>query len=864
MKFNFFYLKSVTTKISFILLVLLIISCNAVKKVQEDQHLLTENKIFVNDEEISKRQIFDQLYQEPNAKLPLLGIPLKLHIYNAANPNPDTTFYKWLHKKPKREKRLINWLSKKQVEKIGQSYVGFHEFLEDAGEAPVILNKEKTERSASRLKAWYWNHGWFNVETDYNIEKLENKRAKVEYRIKPHQAYILDSIAERIASPQADSVYQQHKEESLVVSGEQFETDKFNAERDRIVSLFRNNGFYHFEQEYISFDADTIDTNHKVNIDLVIADRNIQKEDTAYTVPYRAHYISDVNIFTDYKYSNQNKPITDSASFKGYTLYSFDKMNYKPEAIADAVFIKKGEVYRDSDRSLTYRRMNQLGIFKYPDIQYMPDPRDSTGTQLITNIFLTPKEKFGVDFNFDVSRSNIQDFGIGFGGSLLIRNVFGGAETLEIGGRGSIGSSNDAADSEDRFFNISEIGADVNLSFPKIAFPINTDGIIPKSMFPFTTVSAGVSTQQNIGLDKHNVTGKFNYRWYPNDELTHRLDLIDLQYVRNLNSSNYFNVYRNSFSRLNNIAQNNFDQVDNSYFNEDSNPNDDNLPNLSIPDGAQSFIRDFNNNAYNFSSEENQITRNIIERRNRLTQDNLILASNFSYIKNTKENIYDQDFTQFRFKVEAAGNTLSLVAPLLNLDKNDNDNYNLFGVEFSQYGKFETDFIKHWDLGQQNIFAIRALGGIAVPYGNSNSIPFARSFFAGGANDNRGWQAYDLGPGSSGGINEFNEANMKITLNAEYRFNLFGQLNSAVFVDAGNIWNVLDNVEDERSRFTSIKDFREIAVSSGLGLRYDLSFFVIRFDVGFKTYNPAYNRQEWFQHYNFAHAVYNVGINYPF
>ena len=117
MKFNFFYLKSVTTKISFILLVLLIISCNAVKKVQEDQHLLTENKIFVNDEEISKRQIFDQLYQEPNAKLPLLGIPLKLHIYNAANPNPDTTFYKWLHKKPKRENRLINWLSKKQVEK---------------------------------------------------------------------------------------------------------------------------------------------------------------------------------------------------------------------------------------------------------------------------------------------------------------------------------------------------------------------------------------------------------------------------------------------------------------------------------------------------------------------------------------------------------------------------------------------------------------------------------------------------------------------------------------------------------------------------------------------------------------------------
>jgi len=844
--------------------VLLIISCNAVKKVKDDEHLLIENKILVNEEEVQKRNIYDQLYQKPNVKLPLLGIPLKLHIYNAANPNPDTTFYNWLRKKPKREKRLINWLSKKQLEKFGQSIVGFNEFLEETGEGPVILSKDKTERSATRLKAWYWNHGWFNAETGYEITKFNNKRAKVDYTVKPNTPYLVDSISERIASPQADSVYQRYKEESLVKKGEQFETDKFDAERGRIVSLFRNNGFYHFEQEYISFDADTINTNHKVNIDLVIADREISKQDTSYTVPYRAHYISDVNIFTDYKFENQDQPIIDSASYKGYTLYSFEDMRYKPEAIADAVFIKKGDVYRDLDRSLTYKRMNEIGIFKYPDIQYMSDPRDSTGTKLISNIFLTPKPKFGVDFNFDVSRSNIQDFGIGFGGSLLIRNIFRGAETLEIGGRGSIGSSKDAAESEDRFFNISEIGADANLTFPKIAFPINTDKLIPKFMSPFTTLSAGVSTQQNIGLDKQNVTGKLNYRWYPNKELTHRLDLLDLQYVRNLNSGNYFNVYRNSFDRLNDIAQNNIDQVNPAYFSEDEDPIDNNLPNLKIPEGTQAFIRDFNNNQFSLNAEENRIAQNIIERSTRLTQDNLILASSFSYIKNTRESIYDLQFSQFRLKLEAAGNTLSLLSPLLNFNQRSDNNYELFGVQFSQYAKLETDFIKHWDLGQKNVFAIRALGGIAIPYGNSNSIPFARSFFAGGANDNRGWQAYDLGPGSTGGINEFNEANMKITLNAEYRFNLFGQLNSAVFVDVGNIWNVLDNVEDEPSKFSSISDLQELAVSSGLGLRYDLSFFVIRFDVGFKTYNPAFNKQEWFQDYNFANAVYNVGINYPF
>ncbi|SHI36439.1 Surface antigen [Mesonia phycicola] len=864
MKFNFFYLKSVTTKISFILLVLLIISCNAVKKVKDNQHLLTENKIFVNNEEISTRQIYDQLYQEPNAKLPLFGIPLKLHIYNAANPQPDTLFYNWLHKKPKREKRLIRWFSKKQLEQIGQSYVGLHKYLEEIGEAPVVVSEQKSESSSTRLKAWYWNHGWFNAETDYKINKLEHKRAKVDYYIKTHQPYKLDSISERIASPQADSIYQLHKEESFIKKGAQFETDKFNAERERIVNLFRNNGLYHFEQEYISFEADTINTDHQVNIDLVIADRQITKEDTTYTVPYHAHFISDVNIITDYKYQNRNNAIKDSASYKGYTLYSFDELKYKPEAIADAVFIKKGQVYRDLDRSLTYRRMNQLGIFKYPDIQYMADPRDSTGTNLITNIFLTPKPKFGVNYDFDISRSNIQDFGIGFGGSLSIRNIFGGAETLEIGGRGSIGSSKDAADSDDKFFNISEIGADVNLSFPKIAFPINTDGIIPKSMFPFTTISAGVSSQQNIGLDKQNVTGKFNYKWYPSQELTQKLDLVDLQYVRNLNSGNYFNVYENSFSRLNEIAQDNYDQVNASYFETDDDPTDDNLPDLSIPDGTTAFINDINNGVYTLTSDESQTASDIIERRDRLTQDNLILATSFSYIKNTRENIYDQEFTQFRLKLEMAGNTLSLIAPLLNFDKNSSNNYNLFGVQFSQYGKVETDFIKHWDLGQQNVLAIRALGGIAIPYGNSNDIPFARSFFAGGANDNRGWQAYDLGPGSTGGINEFNEANMKITLNAEYRFNLFGQLNSAFFVDAGNIWNVLDNVEDEESKFTSLSDLSELAVSSGLGLRYDFSFFVIRLDVGFKTYNPAYNKQKWFQEYNFSNAVYNVGINYPF
>jgi len=855
-------LKAVPAKITFLLLVLFISSCNPVKRVKDNQHLLTKNNILVNDERISTRQIYNQLYQEPNVKL--LSFPLRLHIYNLADPTPDTSFTHWLDKKEKRRARLKSIYSDKQVKRIRRAYISFNEFLEETGEAPTIVSEEKTKKSANRLKAWYWNHGWFNVETDYEITKNDNQRAQVDYIVTPHQPYFVDSITKRIKSPVADSLYREKEIEANVKEGKQFNTDDFEAERERITSQFRNSGLFHFEKEYISFDADTINTNHKANIDLVIANREITKLDSTYTVPYKIHYISKVNIFPDYAYENKSKPVTDSTSYKGYDIYSFEKLKYKPKAISDAVFIKKGEVYKDIDRSLTFKRMNELGQFKYPNIQYVPDPEDSTGTQLISNVFLTPKPKFGVTYNFDVSRSNIQDFGIGFGGSLLIRNIFKGAENLEISGRGSIGSSKDAAESEDRFFNISEIGGDLSLTFPKIAFPfINTENIIPKSMSPFTTLSIGASTQQNIGLDKQNVTSKYSYRWYPNTELTHKLNLLDLQYVRNLNTSNYFNVYRNSFSRLNEIAQENISNVNPNYF-EELPEGDTGAPDLIIPSGVNRFINDINSNDVSLPSDELREAKNIIERKERLTEDNLILATSFNYIKNTRENIYDNEFTQFRFKIEASGNTLALAANLLNLKSNKSDNFDLFGVQFSQYLKGEIDFIKHWDLGNKNVIAARALGGLAAPYGNSNSIPFARSFFAGGANDNRGWQAYDLGPGSTGGVNEFNEANMKITFNLEYRFNLFGALNSALFVDVGNIWNVLDNVEDEAAQFNTIKDLEELSVSSGLGLRYDLDFFVIRFDVGFKTYNPAANQEKWFRDYNFSNAVYNVGINYPF
>ncbi len=858
-------MKSITAKIPLFLVVALLWSCNPVKRVKDGQYLLTKNSIYVDSSKISKTVVYDQLYQEPNVKLPLINFPLRLHIYNTAKPNADSLFINWLKRKPNREKHLINFLSKKQVERLGQDYVDWQKFKQRIGQEPVIVSKEKTEKSLERLKAWYWNRGWFNVESSYQIDTLKDKRAEVSYYLNLHNPYKIDSLSHNIKSPVIDSLYKAHKIDRLIRPGQQFDSRRFDWERQRLTNLLRNNGLYYFDQENIIFNIDTIHTNHRALVETVISNREIKTQDSSYTVPFKVHHISDVNIFTNYVKNGQRLPITDSIHYDNYTLFSSGKSEYKSKALTGAVFIKKGEVYSDRARTLTYDRMSDLGVFNYPDIQYMKDPRDSTNTDLIANVFLRSRKKFGMTYDLDLSHSNIQDFGIRAGTSLLIRNVFHGLETLEIGARASIGSSRDAAvEAQNQFFNISEIGATVKLNFPKIIFPFNLSHIIPKSMSPFTVLSAGISTQTNIGLDKQSLTGKYTFRWKPNSEQNLHLNLIDLQYVRNLNPGNYFNIYRNSYTRLNQIAENHVELINPNYF-EQNNPVLSPAPKLTNPEGINAFIHDLRSGAdFNLTAEEQDEASALIERKDRLTENNLIFGTSFNFSKNTRESIYDDEFTQFRFNIEAMGNSLALLSSLTGRDKDEHGSYKIAGVRFSQYLKFETDFIKHWDLGHQNIFAIRLMGGIAIPYGNSESIPFVRSFFAGGTNDNRAWRPYGLGPGSSGSPNEFNEANMKLSFNAEFRFNLFGALNSAVFVDVGNIWNVLDNVEDERARFDSFSDFTELAVGTGFGLRYDFDFFVIRIDLGFKTYDPAYNKQTWFENYNFAHSTLNVGINYPF
>lgn len=852
-------LKRDLTKISlFTVLISLFFSCDAVKRVPEGKYLLTENTILVDSVETKDAGVYSQLAQKPNPSIPLIGVPLGLHIYNLADPQPDSTYYKWLHKNPKREERLIRLFSKKQVDQIDSSYVGFNKWLQKSGDAPVIISEARIDKSVDRLKRWYASYGYFNDEVDYTIipSEKKKKRAEIVYKVKRHQPYFIgDSIAEKISSPAIDSLFQLKKDNSFIKPGKQYAATDFVNERDRLTILFRNSGFYHFEQEYVGFEADTVNTGHKADITYIIPDRKITEGDSTRTVPFKVHTINEVRIVTDYSYENRNKQFQDSISFNGYKIYSYGKMRFRPKAITSAISITPGTIFKDIDRTLTYNQLSDLRIFKYPNISYNEIATDTTGKLLNSTILLTPRDRFTLGVDFDAFTSTIQQFGISFSGSMTFRNIFRGAEILEVSGRGSLGSSKDAADRESKFFNISEFGGDVKLTFPRILFPIKTEKIIPKYMSPTTSVSFGYSVQNNIGLDRQTSNAIFNYRWKPSKILTYQVDLFNLQFVRNLNPENYFNVYKSSYSILNGIAR----DLDYTFNNPGANPF------LEVPTETDQFINDVLSGEIYATPTTYREVLSIYERQLRLSENNLIFASNVTMTRDTRENLNDNNFSRLRIKLESAGNLLSGISSLAGLSKNEQDNYEILGIAYSQYGKVEAEYIKHWELDRKNSIAIRAFGGIAIPYGNSNNIPFTRSYFAGGTNDNRGWRAYDLGPGSSGSVLDFNDANFKLALNAEYRYTILGDLKGAFFVDAGNIWNVLDDVDIPAFRFDGIADLKETAVASGFGLRYDFGFFVFRFDIGFKTHDPGRPVGErWFKDYNFAHAVYNIGINYPF
>lgn len=856
-----------TAKISLLFLVAMLNACNTLKRVGENQLLVKGNTIYADSTEVKDADVKSLVVQEPNRTI--LGYPLRLNLYNLAKQNPDSSFHSWLYRKKKREQRLINILSKKQVERLGESFLvsGINDWLKKTGEAPAILDTVKTRRTLERMKAYYDSKGYFNNNTSFEIDTLpKGERAKVDYKIELGEPFTVDSVSREIASKAIDSIYALNTLGSFIKKGERFDLRKFGSERERLSTIFRNTGIYNFQESSISYDIATDTTklgdDQKMNIELNIENFKRRGDSAITSAEYKVYRFNRINIYTDYLFDERDRDQKFIRS-GNYTIFYRNKLRFNAKTLTNAVFFEKDSVYREIDRTRTYRQITNLGVFKYPTIAPVADDENAT---LDTNIYLATKPRYSLGMSFELTRSNIQQVGLALNPSLQARNLFGGAENLSITGRLSIGNSSDRSITDSRFFNIQEFGADANLDIPSIWFPFfNTKKIIPSYTLPRTRISLGTSFQKNIGLDKQAFNTVLGYNWVPSDHIKHNIELVNLQFVRNVNTERFFNVYGNSFTQLNNIATAD-EYLNNPLLTEFFEPRvSAENPRLIIPTGTKGFTDAVLDRQISTSPADFESVSRIEERRQRLTENNLIFASNYTFNYTSRNGITDNKFYQLRFRFESAGNLLSGIEALIPFDKNESGNRLIFNVPYSQYLKTEIDYVKYWSVSRNDVLVLRSFLGIAIPYGNSNNIPFVRSYFAGGANDIRAWSPYSLGPGRTDALNDFNEANLKLSLSLEYRFPIFGNFKGALFADAGNIWNVFDNVEDPDATFNGLKSLEDIALGTGFGLRYDFTYFVLRADLGFKTYNPANKISErWFADFNFRNAVLQIGINYPF
>ncbi|MBN08885.1 MAG: hypothetical protein CMC79_00720 [Flavobacteriaceae bacterium] len=833
-----------------IFIFLILTSCSTSKLLEENQNLLGRYRLFVNGNERANDPATKLLLPKPNTLF--LGYPLKLKLNSLVKESPKENFQNWLDLKPNRRQRLNKLMSKKQVYQLEKYAIKLNSWLNRNGEKAILVDTTLINSNSIILNQYYKNLGYFDVISDVDINKLKSNFEEIVYNIDLKELYTIGNILEEIEPNELEDLYIDNKGESFLKNGDAFTIQSIENERDRLLEMFRNNGVYNFQQNSLQFIAKIDSSKVDKNIDVLIKVNPIKRRinDSLMIIPYKKFRVQQINIYIEPNIESEIDTYNFHSLYNDVNIYSKEKLKYKEKSITDPIFIKINDWYSDKDRELTYRYFNSLKNFKYPSITY----KQISDSTLSTSIFLTPKERFSLGLDLDLSHSNIQDIGMGFGITSGIRNIFNGTEILDFGVKSMLGASRNSANPEDKFFNLFELGGDINIKFPKIIFPISLSNFIPKEMNPSTQLSFGTTLQENIGLDKQYFGSTFEYQWKPNSAKQISFKLVDFEFVNNKNVQNYFNVYKNSYDRLNEIAKKIPDAAE--YL--------DNIGNLVIPNGANLFIKNVQNNIITVSDNNdlNQIN-SIRERQERLTVNNLILGSSINFNLNNQESLIDEEFYQLKFKFEWVGSVLNKFLELTST-KNNEGKYQINGVSPSQYIKSEIDYIRHFSVGRERIFAFRIFGGMALPIGNSINIPFSRSYFAGGANDNRAWKAYKLGPGTTDYNNEFNEANFKISANFEYRFPFIGPIKGALFIDSGNIWNIGDNVTDSRARFEKISDLSEIAIGTGFGIRYDFDFFVFRFDTGFKTYNPSLESNRWLSEFGIKHAVFNIGINYPF
>lgn len=824
-----------------------LLSCNSIKYVQENEDLLKENNILINGEKNKDEELTTYLSQKPNRSS--LRLPLPLYLYNMGDPDFEKTFDEWYFNHSKKANTYESIFSKKQTYLIYKSKKGVNNWFLRKGEPPVIYDEAKAARSANTLQDYFISKGFFEAEVNFETNEVDEQELAVDYQVTKNTQYLIDSVSTDIESHVLDSIYWANRERSILKKGQPFVFDDFEREESRLVSLFRNSGIYQFKSNSMGFWTDSIKGDYMKDVLLNIPDRTMTVNDSLVKVPYKTQSVNRINIYTDFKIENRRQQPKDSVAYQGYNFYSFDKLRFKPKYLVNSLFITPGGLYKDSERTQTQNYIRNLQTFSSAvDINYTENEDES----LTADVYLTPLKKYALTADLDATTSNIKPFGILGKFSFLGRNMFRGSEIMELTFQGSFFNVANDASKSDNFFNAWEMLSGASIKFPRILFPFSTSSIIPKYMAPTTNFDASLSFQKNVGLDRQTTNAGMAYTWKSSKKVGHRIDLFNLSYIKNQNIDNYFPIYDSEYRKLNEASETVYGQAL---------PENTSQNNQDFIDFIDFFLDPANGNEQDFPDEYDEVS-DVDERRSILIEDSFVPVMSYSFVHNTRDNINDNDFSYFTARFVSSGTFSNLIFT----NKNNIGQRTLFDVPVAQYIKTEFEFKKYWELRAENILVFRTFIGAAFPYGNSSNVPFSRSYSAGGSNEIRAWRTFDLGPGGEVNNLEYKVSTFKLVTNLEYRFRLSNKFNSAIFVDAGNIWDITNsNLVTEEGKLTGFSSLKNTAVGSGMGLRYDFGFLVFRFDIGFKTYEPyLLSGNKWFVNYNFGNAVYNLGINYPF
>lgn len=801
---------------------------------------MVKNKVIDKDTKLNKTDIQAYIKQKPNRKIFKI---VKFHLWLHNLVNEEKVMRKRQSHNKKLEARNEKRIAKGKKPKTSTRQL-FGEWLLNVSEPPVVYDSMLTKKSSRQIKSFLNKKGFFISSVKDSVFYNWKKDAKVYYTIKAAAPYKIKSIKYNIPDELLKYYVFADTSNTLIKRGDNYDEDVFDQERERITNELNNNGYYLFTKDYIYYQWDSAD--NKVNLLLGIrnyATKVNETSDSVIIAPHKRFYINDIYIETDFasrqkantakdtlQVDDFGKPI--SGNDITYYILHKDKMRYKTRVLLNTIFIHKGELYQLKNVEDTYKRLQEIKSFKTITINFSPKGSD----KLDCFIKLSPilKQSYTIETEGKNTSGNL-----GFGGSFVYqnRNLLKGAEVLELRFKGSIEAtktlSNSSSLQNGSAFNTSEYGPEGNI-------------YIPRFLVPFKIKASKRSNPKTIFTSSY----IFQHRPYI-------IDNVPNFYTRYITNLSYGYTWQQTQRISHSIS-----------------PFIMSVVKVELPAELATYMESLSN----------------IYIRNSFT-NHLVTSTRYTFTYNEQNIKKLTNFSFFRLNAESSGNLLRGICELVNnaqpatIQQDEEGRYNLFGIPFSQYLRMDVDYRFYYYPNEFNKIVWRFAAGIGKPFANFDELPFERSFFSGGANGIRAWQARALGPGSysnNGQANFDQYGDGQLESNLEYRFKIIKQMNGAVFVDAGNVWLRKVDVSRPGGDFQWDRFYKEIAVGSGIGLRADFSFFIIRFDLGLKLRDPQfeeskrwviqnYNNYEWRRIYAESHnnqkygfLAFNIGIGYPF